>query len=76
MISTIKILDERVIKLSGTDSHLALVLSGNHEDKVKGMVYEINRSELDTTDDYEVDDYKRIEATLDSGNNAWVYILK
>lgn len=42
--------------------------------KMTGYLLEITNSELAKIDDYETDNYKRIEATLESGKEAWVYI--
>jgi gamma-glutamylcyclotransferase (GGCT)/AIG2-like uncharacterized protein YtfP len=72
--SKIKIMDEHVIKLSGTDLHPALIYTGNDDDKVSGVVYQVTKIELVKADEYEVDDYKRVRVILSSGRNAWVYI--
>jgi hypothetical protein len=37
-------------------------------------VFEITPDELKQADDYEVDSYKRVAVTLQSGKNAWVYV--
>lgn len=41
---------------------------------VKGMVFELSAQELKHSDQYEVSDYKRIQAKLKSGKMAWVYV--
>ena len=43
---------------------------------MRGTVFKITSSELLKADDYEVDDYERIETTLKSGIKSWVYIGK
>lgn len=48
--------------------------SSDPEDAVAGSVFAITDAEPASADDYEVDDYARVEATLRSGANAWVYL--
>ncbi|MDE3145475.1 MAG: gamma-glutamylcyclotransferase, partial [Bacteroidota bacterium] len=45
-------------------------------DKIKGSVFAITGEELMQADKYEVDDYKRIAVTLESGKVAWVYVSR
>ncbi len=73
VVGSIKITDERVIRESGMDIHLILRRTNNNDDKVEGTVFEITSQELAQADDYEVDDYKRISATLASGCVCWIY---
>ena len=73
VLSDIKIKDKNVIETSGTDIHPILKYTGNSNDEVEGIVFEITQSELNQSDNYEVDEYKRILATLKSGTSAWVY---
>jgi gamma-glutamylcyclotransferase (GGCT)/AIG2-like uncharacterized protein YtfP len=70
----IKITDPDVIKLSGERSHPVVSVSANPNDEVDGKVFFINAEELEAADRYEVSDYKRIEVTLKSGIQAWVYV--
>jgi gamma-glutamylcyclotransferase (GGCT)/AIG2-like uncharacterized protein YtfP len=49
--------------------------SGNPEDAVAGVVFEITEAELAAADEYEEPaDYRRITVTLRSGKQAWVYL--
>jgi hypothetical protein len=41
---------------------------------VPGTVFEVTEEELSQADAYEVDDYERVQAPLESGGRAWVYI--
>jgi gamma-glutamylcyclotransferase (GGCT)/AIG2-like uncharacterized protein YtfP len=41
---------------------------------VTGMVFEITAEELTAADRYEVAQYSRVEVTLKSGVQAWVYV--
>lgn len=67
------ITDEQVIKTSGSDRHPVL-RKGTIADSVEGAYLELTFEELAATDKYEVDDYIRIEASLASGNLAFVYV--
>lgn len=73
-LSMIEITDPAVIALSGASQHPMVKYTGKSTDIVEGMVFEITAAELKRTDEYEVDDYQRIEAILASGKKAWVYI--
>lgn len=48
--------------------------TGNEEDVVQGIVYNIAEEHLKGADEYEGDLYERISVTLVSGKKAWVYI--
>ncbi|MBO0331224.1 gamma-glutamylcyclotransferase family protein [[Muricauda] lutisoli] len=53
----------------------ALVINtDNHEDKVMGMAYEVNETDLKKADIYETSAYKRQKFSLESGDEAWIYI--
>jgi gamma-glutamylcyclotransferase (GGCT)/AIG2-like uncharacterized protein YtfP len=43
-------------------------------DEVAGMVFEITAQELTAADRYEVSEYARVQVTLRSGVQAWVYV--
>lgn len=73
-LSMIEIADAAVVALSGAAFHPMIKYTGKPTDVIKGMVFEISVAELQRTDDYEVDDYKRVEVVLNSGKRAWVYI--
>lgn len=73
VLGDIVITDERVIRESGKSIHQILEFTGNSQDEVTGTVFEITTEELHQADDYEVDDYKRVSATLKSGTTCWIY---
>lgn len=73
-LSMIEITDPAVVALSGATHHPIVKHTGIVTDTVDGMVFEISAAELKRTDDYEVDDYKRVAVILKSGKKAWVYI--
>ncbi|RAJ32878.1 gamma-glutamylcyclotransferase family protein [Pedobacter cryoconitis] len=73
-LSMIEITDAAVVALSGAAHHPMVKHTGIVTDTVDGMVFEISADELKRTDEYEVDDYKRVEVILESGKKAWVYV--
>jgi hypothetical protein len=70
----IKIDDHSVVALSGKSQHMIARRSENAGDEVTGMVFEITVEELAAADRYEVAEYTRVDATLKSGVQAWVYV--
>ena len=73
-LSMVEITDPDVIATSGEAFHPIVSYTGNLENHVKGMVFEISIDELNRADSYEVSDYKRIKVQLASGISAWVYV--
>jgi hypothetical protein len=70
----VTITDPDVIATSGSDRHPIVRSSGNADDVVRGTVFTISAAELAAADEYEVDDYRRVEVVLGSGTRAWVYL--
>ncbi len=72
--SFVKIEDAHVVATSGETHHPIVKPSGRDADRVPGMVFEITDEELASADEYEEDQYRRVEVTLGSGTKAWVYV--
>ena len=70
----LQITDPKVLALSGEAMHPILRYTGEAGDFVLGTALEVSKLELFAADDYEVDDYKRVEADLKSGRKAWIYV--
>lgn len=70
----IKIKVESVVNLSGEEEHVIISYSGSVADIIEGAVLSVTPSELERTDEYETDDYKRISVMLRSGRSSWVYV--
>ncbi len=68
------ITDPMVIKRSGSDRHPILV-PGSDADVVAGTTFIVDDAELAAADEYEVDDYRRVEVPLRSGGVGWVYVF-
>jgi gamma-glutamylcyclotransferase (GGCT)/AIG2-like uncharacterized protein YtfP len=74
-LETLTIRDPAVIATSGSEHHPILVPSKDADAAVEGTVFSITPDELTAADEYEVDDYQRVEVPLRSGRRAWVYVL-
>ena len=72
--AAIAIDDPQVVTLSGKTHHVIVRSNGREDSRVAGTVFEITDEELAHADDYEVDDYKRVQTRLASGREAWVYV--
>ena len=75
-LDKLKITDAEVIKKSGKEFHPIAMKTGISDDMIDGTIYEITEEELDSTDKYEVSDYKRVLETFVSGKKAWIYVAK
>ena len=71
--TSVQIEDPEFVETSGTATHAIVRYTGNDENRVAGMVFEISDRELASADAYEPAGYKRIFARLASGKQAWVY---
>ncbi|KXH84799.1 gamma-glutamylcyclotransferase family protein [Chryseobacterium kwangjuense] len=76
ILETVEITDPEVLRKSGEKYHPILVFSGNSTDEVEGMLFEVTQEEILQADDYEVDDYKRIETVFKSGKTGFIYVGK
>ena len=72
-IDQLRITDPRVLRESGKKFHPILQYTGKFSDEVTGTVFELTENEIAHADDYEVDDYNRVRATLKSGRCCWIY---
>ena len=73
-IDRLEITDPEVLRKSGQRYHPVLIFSGNEENAVEGMLFEVTEEEILRADEYEVDDYKRIETTFKSGKKGFIYV--
>lgn len=75
-IDMLEITDPEVLRTSGQKYHPVLKFSGNEKDEVEGVLFEVTEAEIIHADDYEVDDYKRIETVFTSGKKGFIYVGK
>jgi hypothetical protein len=69
------ITDPHLIETSGSARDPTLKPSTDPDAAVDGTVFAISATELAAANDYEVDDHRRIEVPLRSGEHAWVYVF-
>ena len=74
ILAQLTIENARVVALSGKRVHTIARHTGNPRDRVDGTVLFLTQAELDASDTYEVDAYRRVEAQLESGRIAFVYV--
>ncbi|MCS3869031.1 gamma-glutamylcyclotransferase (GGCT)/AIG2-like uncharacterized protein YtfP [Chryseobacterium ginsenosidimutans] len=75
-LEMLEITDPEVLRKSNQKYHPILVFSGNIEDEVEGILFNVSDEEILQADEYEVDDYKRIETTFKSGKSGFIYVRK
>lgn len=75
-LGQLEIKDQAVLATSEQQFHPIAMASSNPSDFIEGMVFQVTESELLNADKYEVDDYQRILAQLNSGKKAWVYVQR
>src|SRR5438105_14027510 len=65
-LAPLTITDPRVVELSGKAVHAIARATGDLDDRIPGILFELNEEELAATDAYEVDVYARVEVALES----------
>lgn len=74
-ISTIEIKDERFLAKGEDKLQRTLIQTNNSTDRIEGTVLELTYEELLQADKYEPENYKRIQVSLRSGKQAWIYLV-
>lgn len=75
-LKMLEVTDPEVLRKSNQKYHPILEFSGNTEDEIEGILFEITDEEILQADEYEVDDYKRIETVFKSGKKGFIYVAK
>jgi gamma-glutamylcyclotransferase (GGCT)/AIG2-like uncharacterized protein YtfP len=73
-LAPLEISSAEVVRLSGKSVHAIARRTGRPEDRIEGVVFELEAAELEATDAYEVDAYARREVRLESGLVAFAYV--
>jgi hypothetical protein len=72
--TSFEITDPEVIRTSGKTHHPMASFTGNPQEQIPGVVFEVSADELQQADRYETDPaYRRWLTRLLSGREAWVY---
>lgn len=66
--------DVNIANISGKNIHPIACFTGNPENSIPGVILNLTNDELQQADKYEVEAYKRVKCTLQSGKEAWVYV--
>lgn len=72
----VEITDLEVLRKSEQKFHPILKYTGNIKDTVEGVLFEVTDAEITLADQYEVDDYKRIELLFESKKRGFIYVEK
>ena len=75
-LAMVTIEDKDFVAKSGSAEHRNLQFTGNASDFVEGTVFSVTTEELERSDAYEPEGYKRVLVQLKSGTNAWIYYNK
>jgi len=73
-IDRIEIAEPDIVNLSGKAVHLILRRDAHAADPIPGAALALSAAELAIADDYEGDNYARVEVALGSGRIAFVYV--
>ena len=73
-LDPLPITDPEVVRLSGKAVHKIARATGDPADRIAGIVFTLTSDELEACDRYEVDAYRRVEAMLESGARAFIYV--
>lgn len=74
LLQLITIEDQDFVAQSGSAQHRNLQFTGDASDFVAGTVFSMTTEELEQSDAYEPDGYRRVLVQLTSGTDAWVYL--
>jgi len=75
--SLVKIADPDLAAKLGKSHHDNIAATGDDWSNVQGTVFEVTEAELAMADTFEAQfDYRRVNVTLASGNDAWVYLYQ
>ena len=75
-LTMIEITDAEVLRKSNQQFHPIISFSDDKNDQIEGVLFEVTEEEILQADEYEVDDYKRVEVIFKSGKNGYIYIGK
>ena len=75
--SLVKIADPDLATKLGKSHHDNIAATGDDWSNVQGTVFEVTEAELAMADTFEAQfDYRRVNVTLASGNDAWVFLYQ
>jgi hypothetical protein len=72
-LATFEVKDPAFVAASGKAHHAIVRFNGRDDSRVAGTALEVTEAELERADAYEPDGYVRVQTTLASGKQSWVY---
>ena len=72
--AVLEIGDPAVASALGLTHYTMARRTGRESDIISGTVFELTPAELQDADRYEIDAYRRVAVTLQSGLQAWAYV--
>jgi gamma-glutamylcyclotransferase (GGCT)/AIG2-like uncharacterized protein YtfP len=73
--SLVAIDDQQIVAEIGRTHHANVTFNGRSDSRVSGTVFDVTDAELAAADRFEQRfDYKRIDVTLASEKQAWIYV--
>lgn len=75
-LNTIRICDPAFLQKGEEEIQNTLEFTGNENDSVSGMAFELTGDELLCADTYEPDNFYRKKEQLASGRKAWIYLAQ
>ena len=72
--SEIELDEEGFVGFSEQAKYLIASASSDENDAIEGMALEVTECELLVADEYEPEEYKRLQVKLGSGKLAWIYL--
>lgn len=73
-LAKIEIKDKSFLAKGEEKFQNTLIPTKDDADIIEGTVFEVSEEELRLSDEYEPENYKKIEVSLQSGKRAWVYV--
>ena len=72
-LQEVEISDKAFLAKGEEKKQLTAVETNNEDDEVNGTALELTAAELELTDQYEPQGYRRVKVRLASGKEAWLY---
>ncbi len=72
--SNIEIRDRTFLSRGEQPYQLTAINTDDPSDTIEGTVFELSPDEIQLTDMYEPDRFRRVKVKLSSGKKAWVYL--
>src|SRR4051812_40861622 len=72
-VDLIEIHDEDFLSTGENNQQKIAIPTGNENDRIEGIAFEVTPEELLLADQYEPPEYRRIKVVLESQTSSWLY---